>query len=150
MSRVWKKGHIAVVCCSITQGHPNTNERRPTQWKKTGQTNWVGSESGNSDSELPMHKISARSTYLFKPDTQGNFCWPQNLHRGTNTGIGRSNSGSMLPSTESYSFLDCGKRQGSQFVQQTLADALPVRLENNWYGYTRKHKYQSGCAVKEI
>ena len=36
--------------------------RRPTQ-KKTEHTNWVGNESEDSDSDLPVHKITAGSTY---------------------------------------------------------------------------------------
>ena len=50
-----KKGHIARVCHS-------TNPRRPSQ-KKTQHANWVENESENSDSDLPIHKVSARSTH---------------------------------------------------------------------------------------
>ena len=57
-----KKGHIARVCQSTKQGHPSNSGRRFTQ-KKTEHTNYVDNESKDSDSELPLHKISASSTY---------------------------------------------------------------------------------------
>ena len=56
-----KKGHIARVCRSKKQGSSGKG-RRPTQ-KKTECTNWVGNESEDSDSDLPVHKITASSTY---------------------------------------------------------------------------------------
>ena len=56
-----KKGHIARVCRSKKQGSSGKG-RRPTQ-KKTECTNWVGNESEDSDSDLPVHKITAVSTH---------------------------------------------------------------------------------------
>ena len=52
-----KKGHIARVCCSKKQGSSGKG-RRLTQ-KKTECTNWIGNESEDSDSDLPVHKITA-------------------------------------------------------------------------------------------
>ena len=54
-----KKGHIA--SRSKKQGSSGKG-RRPTQ-KKTKRTNWVGNESEDSDSDLPIHKITAGLTH---------------------------------------------------------------------------------------
>ena len=56
-----KKGHIARACCSKKQGTSGKG-RRPTQ-KKTEHTNWAGNESEDSDSDLPVYKITAGSTH---------------------------------------------------------------------------------------
>ncbi len=56
MSQLWKKGHIAKVCHSNKQHRPSADVRKPR--KRTGNSNWVEDESENSDSDLPVLKVS--------------------------------------------------------------------------------------------
>ena len=59
-----KKGHIAKVCCSNKQHRPSADVRKLQ--KRTGNTNWVEDESENSDSDLPVLKVSGKSTHPIK------------------------------------------------------------------------------------
>ena len=58
-----KKGHIAKVCCSAKQEHPSNVKKCK---KRTGTMNVVNSESEDSDSDLPVLKISGRLTHPIK------------------------------------------------------------------------------------
>ena len=69
----------------------------------------------------------------------------QNIYRGKNTCPRRNRGGSDLPRAESSVFPDGSKRQGSQFVWQRFANAIPTRLENNWPGDIRKSECQGRC-----
>ena len=58
-----KKGHITKVCRSAKQEHPSNVKKRK---KRTGTMNVVNSESEDSDSDLPVLKISGRLTHPIK------------------------------------------------------------------------------------